>query len=267
MGARQNTRSSWWSREGSEISLLPSTSRIPNVSLSRWVGPKKFSGKDSWQKSSDAIFSIVYSFWFGFNCSPPVRWGLLDFMSALSSSSFAFSFSFSFVSSCDDVWSVFRAGPQPRACEASVPRRTSTAILCVQCSAPDLNRDPVCSVFRSRKNVRRYVRKNVKRYVRKNVRRYVRKNVKRYVRRYVRKNVKRYVRKNLRHMSIRCPKCQKLCQKECQTECRRSVRKNVRKGVRQNVRKNVKRYARKNLRLMSIRCPKECQNMRITRRK
>ena len=29
----------------------------------------------------------------------------------------------------DPVSSVFRAGPQPRSCEASVPRRTSTAIL------------------------------------------------------------------------------------------------------------------------------------------
>ena len=90
-------------------------------------------------------------------CSPPVRWGLLDFMSALTSS-FAFSssaaassssFVSSSVSSCDPVCSVFRAGPQPRACEASVPRRTSTAILWGQCSAPDLKRDPVCSVFRA----------------------------------------------------------------------------------------------------------------------
>ena len=84
-------------------------------------------------------------------CSPPVRWGLLDFMSALtSSSSFSSSaFAFSFVSSCDPVRPVFRTGPQPRSCEFSVPRRTSTAILWVQCSAPDLNRDPVSSVFRA----------------------------------------------------------------------------------------------------------------------
>ena len=90
---------------------------------------------------------------FVFVCSPPVRWGLLDFIWGLTSSSFSFSFSsssaFSFVSSCEDVWSVFRTGPQPRSCEASVPHRTSTAILWVQCSAPDLNRDPVSSVFRA----------------------------------------------------------------------------------------------------------------------
>ena len=98
----------------------------------------------------------------------------------------------------DPVSSVWRAGPQPRSCEFSVACRTSTA-KCVR-----------------------------KKNVRKTVRRCVRKNVKRYVRRNVRKNAKRYVRKN----------------------------------VRRYVRKNVKRYARKNLRLMSIRCQKECQNIR-----
>ena len=35
----------------------------------------------------------------------------------------------------DPVRPVFRAGPQPRSCEFSVPRRTSTAILWVQCSS------------------------------------------------------------------------------------------------------------------------------------
>ena len=82
--------------------------------------------------------------------SPPVRWGLLDFNVWGSSFFSCFSsFSSSSVSSCDDVWSVWCAGPQPRSCEVSVPHRTSTAILWVQCSAPDLNRDPVSSVFRA----------------------------------------------------------------------------------------------------------------------
>ena len=49
----------------------------------------------------------------------------------------------------DPVRSVFRAGPQPRSCEISVPCRTSTAIRWDQCSAPDLNHDPVRSVFRA----------------------------------------------------------------------------------------------------------------------
>ena len=61
--------------------------------------------------------------------SPPVRWGLLDFM-----------------------WVVFSASsssplrppcPQLRWCELSVPCRTSTAIVWVQRSVPDLNRDHV----------------------------------------------------------------------------------------------------------------------------
>ena len=77
--------------------------------------------------------------------SPPVRWGLLDFMSAYSSSSSSASASSS--SSCDHVTAAWRAGPQPRSCEISVPRRTSTAILWDQRSAPDLNRDPVRSLF------------------------------------------------------------------------------------------------------------------------
>ena len=138
--------------------------------------------------------------------SPPVRWGLLDFMSAYSSSaSSASSSSSSSSSSCDHVSSVWRARPQPRSCEASVACRTSTAIMGGQCCVPDLNRDHVhsvlCVLTHVRKNVRRYVRKTVKRYVRKNLRihvtRYVRKN-KRYVRNNLRKNVRRYVRKNVK---------------------------------------------------------------------
>ena len=45
--------------------------------------------------------------------------------------------------------SVCRAGPQLRVCEISVPRRTSTASLRGQCSAPDLNRESARSVLRA----------------------------------------------------------------------------------------------------------------------
>ena len=48
----------------------------------------------------------------------------------------------------DPVSSVWRAGPQPRAREFSVACRTPTAILRVQCGGPDPNRDPVSSVWR-----------------------------------------------------------------------------------------------------------------------
>ena len=41
------------------------------------------------------------------------------------------------------------ARPQPRVCEFSVACRTSTAILWVQCGGPDLNGDPVRSVWRA----------------------------------------------------------------------------------------------------------------------
>ena len=53
------------------------------------------------------------------------------------------------VTNCDNACSVFRAGPQARSCEFSVPCRTSTAIRCVQCSAPDPDRVLVSSVFRA----------------------------------------------------------------------------------------------------------------------
>ena len=76
---------------------------------------------------------------FHMGISPPVRWGLLDFMSACRPSSRSLSRSFS---SC-------LAGPQPRLCEISVACRTSTAIPWVQCCVPDLNRDPVRSVLRA----------------------------------------------------------------------------------------------------------------------
>ena len=49
----------------------------------------------------------------------------------------------------DLVSSVWRAGPQPRACEFSVACRTPTAILWVQCGVPDPNREPVSSVWRA----------------------------------------------------------------------------------------------------------------------
>ena len=79
--------------------------------------------------------------WFnGLHYSPTVRWGLLDFMWAVSRPCSSFSSSSS---------SVFCVGSQPRSCEFSVPRWTSTAILWEQCSAPDLNRDPARAVFRA----------------------------------------------------------------------------------------------------------------------
>ena len=49
---------------------------------------------------------------------------------------------------CDRVRPVLRVGPQPRMCEASVALRTSTTIMCGQCCVPDLNRDHVSSVWR-----------------------------------------------------------------------------------------------------------------------
>ena len=68
--------------------------------------------------------------------SPPVRWGLFDFMSALSSfsSSFSsFSFAYSSLSSCC----------QPSSANRHVQCQPSTASRHVQCSLPGLNREPL----------------------------------------------------------------------------------------------------------------------------
>ena len=94
-------------------------------------------------------------FWSCF--SPPVRWGLLDFMLVSSpspsppSSSFLLLLSSSSSSdlNCDPVSSVWRAGLQPRAREFSVACRTPTVISWVQCGVPDLNCDPASSVWRA----------------------------------------------------------------------------------------------------------------------
>ena len=68
--------------------------------------------------------------------SPPVRWGLLDFMWVV----------FSSASSSSPLRP---PRPQLRWCELSVPCRTSTAIMWAQCSLPDLNRDHVSTAFRA----------------------------------------------------------------------------------------------------------------------
>ena len=181
------------------------------------------------------IIKSFYGSWITpYVSSPPVRWGLLDFMSAcrpasppppprlrLSSSSTAILWGQCCVPDLnrdpvrsvlraeinrDPVRSVLRAGPQPRSCEISVACRTSTAILWDQCCVPDLNRDPVRSVLRAGPQPRSC------------------------------------------EISVACRTstaiqiCQKICQKIClrevQKECRRKdVRKNVQKCVRKNVRK------------------------------
>ena len=149
--------------------------------------------------------------------SPPVRWGLLDFMSVSSPPPPSPSSPPPRLPSpcpvailcvqcgmsdlnCDPASSVWRAGPQPRSCEFSVASRTPTAILWVQCGVPDLK---YC--------VRKFVRKNDRRYVRKNDRRYVRRNVKKKCQKICQKECQKI--------------CQKICQKECQKICQKECRK------------------------------------------
>ena len=87
--------------------------------------------------------------------SPPVRWGLLDFMSVACSSSSSpppLLSSSSSTATLDAQCSlsdlnreytrlVFSAGPQPRVSTPSVLCRTLTATILAHCSLPDLNHD------------------------------------------------------------------------------------------------------------------------------
>ena len=113
-------------------------------------------------------------------CSPPARWGLLDFMSVACSSPPLLSSSCSTATldaQCslsdlnhDHPRPVFPAGPQPRPSPPSVPCRTSTTTIHAQCSLPDLNREYPRQVFPAGPHVGRYGTKNVQKKVRKNVR-------------------------------------------------------------------------------------------------
>ena len=113
-------------------------------------------------------------------CSPPARWGLLDFMSVACSSPPLLSSSCSTATldaQCslsdlnhDHPRPVFPAGPQPRPSPPSVPCRTSTTTIHAQCSLPDLNREYPRQVFPAGPHIGRYGTKNVQKKVRKNVR-------------------------------------------------------------------------------------------------
>ena len=117
--------------------------------------------------------------------------------------------------------SIWRAGPQPRSCEANMVCRTSTAIMGDQYGVLDLNRDharPIWSAGRQpqlweasvvcrikcQKECQKIYwkkgqieshkknRKNIKRYIKKNIR----KNIKRYIKKNIKKNIKKYIKKN-----------------------------------------------------------------------
>ena len=104
----------------------------------------------------------------------------------------------------DPLRSVFPAGPQPRPSAASVPCWTSTAAIWAQCSLPDLNRDHLRSVFRAGPQPRDRMSGD---------------------------------------------KCQEICQKECQTECQKICQKECRQTICQ---KECQTECQK-------RCQKECQ--------
>ena len=131
-------------------------------------------------------FQVVFSAFFAcllnlLVCSPPARWGLLDFMSVACSSPPLLSSSSCSTATLDAQCSlsdlnhdhprpVFPAGPQPRPSPPSVPCRTSTTTIHAQCSLPDLNREYPRQVFPAGPHVGRYGTKNVQKKVRKNVR-------------------------------------------------------------------------------------------------
>ena len=114
------------------ISKIPHT-HTPNHGTGNWMG--------SWIPSTSLENEQLFF--------PTCQVRVVRFYVSLSFSSSFSSSSFSSSSSSSPPLLLSCAGPQRRSCVCSVPRRTSTAILCVQCSAPDLNCDPVSAVFRA----------------------------------------------------------------------------------------------------------------------
>ena len=128
-----------------------------------------------------AVFIVFRRFHILGSCSPPARWGLLDFMSVACSSPPLLSSSSCSTATLDAQCSlsdlnhdhprpVFPAGPQPRPSTPSVPCRTSTTTIHAQCSLPNLNREYPRQVFPAGPHVGRYGTKNAQKKVRKNVR-------------------------------------------------------------------------------------------------
>ena len=225
--------------------------------------------------------------------SPPVRWGLLDFMSDTSPlpplplpSSPSSSSSAILCDQCsapdlngESARSVCRAGPQLRVCEISVPRRTSTASLRGQCSAPDLNRESARSVLRAGPQPRvceisvacrtstaslrdqccvpDLNRESARSVLRAGPQLDPASSVlwQDHNRRYVRKICQKEFQKI-------CPKeCQKICQKECQKICQKEwqqiCQKECQKECQKICQKECQKICQKECQQI---CQKECQN-------
>ena len=193
-------------------------------------------------------------------CSPPVRWGLLDFMSVSSPPPPVLLLlllprpppvAILWVqcgvpgSNRELVSSVWRAGPQPRSCEFSVACRTPTAILRVQCGVPDPNCDPASSVWRAGPQLRScefsvacrtptassWVQCGVPDPNRDPVSSVWRAGPQVLCQKICQKEWQKICQKDMsedmsermsKDMSERCQKeCQKICQKECQKICQK----------------------------------------------
>ena len=127
----------------------------------------------------------------------------------------------------------FRAGPQPRRCQCSLPvfpaRRQprpcapsiqhslpdSTAILCSQPQSSAASVPSRTSTAILRRHARNTVKKNVRRDGRnicQNVRKNVRRNVKRYAKKNVRQNVRKNVRRNVNFFCSMLLRCDLSCE-------------------------------------------------------
>ena len=187
-----------------------------------------------------------------FCISPPVRWGLLDFMSVSSPSPSPSPSrppppppprpSPASAPRCLSVASMWCAGPQPRSCEFSVACRTPTAILWVRCGVPDPNRDPVSSVWRPGPQPRSCEFSVASRTPTAIL--------------WVQCGVPDPNRDPVSSVWRAGPQvlCQKFCQKEwqkiCQKECQKICQKKCQKDMSERMSKD-----------MSKRCQKECQKI------
>ena len=166
--------------------------------------------------------------------SPPVRWGLLDFMSVSSSPPpprplllrrppqltgilWVQCGVLDPNGNWDPLSSVWRTGPQPRSCEFSVASRTPTAILRIQCGVPDPNRDPVSSVWRAGPQVL------CQKICQKEWQKICQKEWQKICQKKCQKDMSEDMSERMsKDMSERCQKeCQKICQKECQKICQK----------------------------------------------
>ena len=158
-------------------------------------------------------------------CSPPVRWGLLDFIPLPPSSFLPPSSAGPQLQALDRsvprrTPTATSGGPPPQAPDQSVSRRTSTAISGSECSPPDFNHKESPKIYQI--ECEKECQKICQILCQKQ---------------YQHEFLKRCEIECRNRCQIECQKecqniCQKVCQNRCQIECRIECQRYARKNVR-----------------------------------